>query len=270
MSLTNYKWILLGLVVVVAAVACQKAGTVPSASAPAALTIVDAIPNSYYPSPVINTTSAIQYFYSAAYMGYGGFLELSPPAGNDTVYVVDYNNDTLDISPKSANLLFYGLLKLNVGGIYSLFLTGADTSSPDYLFTTDTLPYHSPLDSTVGVRFVNLSTGSAPMSINLEGSPDGSEVTNLPYKGITGFKKYISNSTVTNNSSAYIFVIRDAATGDSLCYFGLSGIGNGNGVGLTDPNNNNPLTFKNITIAIYGSENLSSNNPLSVMVIDDY
>jgi hypothetical protein len=107
------------------------------------------------------------------------------------------------------------------------------------------------------------------MSINLEGSPNGSEVGSLPYKGITGFKDYLCNSSMTN--SGYNFVIRDAATGDSLMSYSLMGIGTGNGVGLGDPNNPSlPLTFKNITIAVYGSENPLSSNPLSAMCIDNY
>jgi hypothetical protein len=30
------------------------------------------------------------------------------------------------------------------------------------------------------------------------------------------------------------------------------------------------LTFRNVTIAVYGSESVISNNPLSTMVIDNY
>jgi len=259
------------LLIMIAAImhpGCAKTTGVPSVPRSAALTVVNAVPNSVNIVPVINTSSAIMYFSNAQSIGYGNFWEYSPSGGNDTVYAVQQNSDTLNIGPKSAGL-FYNILDLKVGGIYSLFLTGADTSSPDYLLTTDSLPYQVPADSTVGIRFVNLSTGSSPMSINLEGSPNGSEVSNLPYKGITGFKNYLCNSTLTNGS--YTFVIRDAATGDSLIAYTLFGIGSGNGIGLGDPTNpSNSLIFRNITIAVYGSENLMSNSPLNAMGIDNY
>jgi len=247
---------------------CQKVGTVPTVEKPAAFTVVNVIPNSAPVIPVINTTSAslIDYFSNANAIGYNNYYEYSPPSGNDTVYVVQRNSDTLELGPKSAGLMFYNILDLKAGSIYSLFLTGADTSSPDYLFTTDSLPYQSPTDSTVGIRFVNLSTGSNPISINLEGSPNGSEVGSLPYKSITGFKNYLSNSTVTN--SGYLFVIRDFASGDSLTSFNLNGIGIGNGVGLMDPNGN-PLVFRDVTIAVYGSES-SMSTPLMTMLVDNY
>lgn len=219
---------------------------------------------------MFNSGSGIEYFSNALNIWYPGtgspsFNEYSPPGGSDTLYVVQENGDTLNLGPKATGLMFDSILTLMSGGIYSLFLTGADTSSPDYLVTTDSLPYHSPTDSTVGIRFVNLSTGSQPISINLEGGAPGSEVGSLPYKGITGFRNYVSNSTVTN--STYLFVIRDLATGDSLISFGLN---SRTGLGLLDPNNGNILTFRNATIAVYGLENPSSSVPLGIMLIDDY
>jgi hypothetical protein len=247
--------------------ACQKSTTAPSATGVADLTVVDVIPNNVGVIPVMNTTQAIMWFASANTIYFPGFYQYSPLAGNDTVSVLQCT-DTLDIGPKTTGQMFYGILPLKKGGIYSLFLCGSDTSSPDYLFTTDTLPYNSPADSVMGIRFVNLSTGSNPMSINLESSPIGSEAGNLPYKGITGFKQYISNSSISD----YLFVVRDAATGDSLTQFDFRAGGGSfnNGYGLTDPNNGNLLTFKNVTIAIYGSEAVGSTVPLSAMLIDNY
>ena len=248
---------------------CQKTTTAPTLTGVAAFTVVNAIPNTNngLVIPVINTGSAITWFQSAYWLFYGSFYEYSPVAGNDTVYVVQLS-DTLDVDPKSAGEMFYSILNLKKGGIYSLFLCGADTTSPDYLFTSDSLPFHSPTDSTVGVRFVNLSTSSSPISINLEGSPNGSEVTSLSYKSITGFRDYISNSSITN--SGYLFVYRDVATGDSLASFDLAGFNNNNGVGLSDQNNGNPLVFKNVTIAFIGQPGINAVVPQSTMLIDDY
>jgi len=271
MQLSIYKIKIVFLLVasvILTGLACQKTGTVPSVSGVAAFTVVNVIPNSEPVIPIINTSQTIMWFSNANTIGYGRFFEYSPTWGNDTVYVVQSNSDTLNVGPKVTGLMFYNLLNLKVGGIYSLFLTGADTTSPDFLFTTDTLPYYNFADSVMGIRFVNLSTGSNPISVNLEGKPNGSEVGSLPYKGITNFGQYINNSTISD----YLFVVRDATTGDSLTRFDF--IANGsqnNGYGLTDPNNgSNLLTFKNVTVAIYGSESPSSNSPLSTVLIDNY
>jgi hypothetical protein len=247
--------------------ACQKSTIIPSSSGVAALTVVNAIPNSVNNViPVIGASQAIEWFGSANQIGYENFYEYSPTAGNDTVYVVQ-STDTLNFGPKASGLMFYNILSLKKGDIYSLFLCGADTTSPDYLFTTDTLPYYSSADSVMGIRFVNLSTGANSVSINLEGKPNGSVVNNLPYKGITRFGQYANNSTIND----YMFVVRDAATGDSLTQydFFLSGSSN-SGYGLIDPTNGNLLTFKNITIALIGQPGINAAVPQSTMLIDDY
>jgi hypothetical protein len=256
----------LGLVVLISA--CQKMGTIPVVPSAASLTVVNAVPGSTPVIPVINTGSPITYFsFVNPLIGYGSFIEYSPPGGEDTTYVVQ-RTDTLalDIGPKS-NMLFYNILNLKPGGIYSLYLCGTDTSSPDYLLTTDSIPYYGPTDSVMGIRFVNLSTGSNPISINLEGNANGSEIGSLAYKGITTFKQYVNNS----NTLDYFFVIRDAATGDSLTQFDfVQNYSYNGGFGLIDPVTYNLLTFKSITIAIYGSESNGSTFPLNTMLVDDY
>jgi hypothetical protein len=245
---------------------CQKATTAPNVSGVASLTVVNVLPNSNPVIPVINTSSSITWFATAQKVYFGSYNEYSPISGQDTLYAVQ-NSDTLNIGPKDPGMVFYGILPLERGGIYSLFLCGADTSSPDYLFATDSLPVFKASDSLVGIRFVNLSTGSNPISINLEGSPNGSEVSSLHYKGITGFKNYFSNSNVTNNG--YLFVIKDAASSDSLTSYNLQGVGLGNGIGLMNPFTGSVLVSKSITIAIYGSET-NVNFPLTVMLIGDF
>jgi hypothetical protein len=257
---------ILMVVVLVLTAACQKTGTIPSTPRPAALTVVNLVPGSTFIIPVINSGSAITYFSNAFHIPYGNFEEYSPPGGMDTTYVVQ-GNDTLDIGPKTSDIFLYDVSDFKPGGIYSLFLTGADTNSPDYLLTIDSIPYYEPSDSVMGIRFANLSTGSNPISVNLEGSSNGSEVSSLPYKGITTFKQYVNNSTTTD----FLFVIRDAATGDSLTQFDFLQSGSFNdGYGLTDPNNSYLLTFKNVTIAIFGSESATSAFPLQTALIDDY
>ncbi|MBO9572062.1 MAG: DUF4397 domain-containing protein, partial [Chitinophagaceae bacterium] len=77
----------------------------------------------------------------------------------------------------------------------------------------ENFPRHT--DSTTGVRFVNLSPNSPELSINLVGSPNGSEVTSLPYKAVTEFKNY----SATWADNFYDFEIRNAATGEVLGFY---------------------------------------------------
>jgi len=241
---------------------CNKITTAPNVSGVAAVSVINAIPNSNPVTPVFNTSSPITWFIDAQSIGYGYSSEYSPVAGNDSLYVVQ-NDDTLNINLKASIFMYNGILPLRISGIYSLYLCGADTSSPDYLFTTDTLPSYGPTDSVLGIRFVNLSTGSSPLSINLEGYPNGSVVGSLPYKGVTGFGQYVCNSS----TSGYFFVVRDQASGDSLTQFNLNNV-NQNGF-LVDPMSGSLLWFRNVTIAIYGSET-NINVPLNTMLIDNY
>ncbi len=261
----------LRLVTILICSSCQKTTTAPNVSGVASLTIVNAIPNSNPIIPVINTSQPIIYFNSAISLlyggnGYGFFYEYSPLAGKDTLCVVQ-NTDTLDVGPKTTGQLFYDILPFQKGEIYSLFLCGADTTLPDFLLTTDSLPYYPPGDSVMGIRFVNLSTNSNSISINLEGSQNGSEVSNLVYKGITGFKTYVNNSSTAD----YMFVVRDAASGDSLTQFDFLNSGSGNyGFGLIDPYNGTLLTFRNITIALIGQPGANASVPQSTILIDNY
>lgn len=236
----------------------------------ASLNVVNALPTS---TPLIlvqgSITSVIGKFSGIGALSYTSNTVLTTSNGSESFYVVQKNVDTTSINAQGGDFMFSGTLNFTAGGIYSLFITGTDTSKPDFLFVQDTLPVIT--DSAVGIRFVNLSTGSNPMSINLEGSSNGSEVGNLPYKGITSFKQYINNSTTTD----YLFVVRDATTGDSLTQFDfLASNSYNNGNGLTDPsnssNNGTLLTFKHVTIAVYGSESTTTTSPLSTMLIDNY
>lgn len=92
------------------------------------------------------------------------------------------------------------------GGSYSLFLSGPATAI-DATLVKET--YQNYTDSTAGVRFINLSPNSNPISVNISGNANGSEVASLAYKSYSGFLKYPAK--VVNTS--YVFQFRDATTG---------------------------------------------------------
>ena len=251
---------LLSIVIIVTVLffSCSKKSA-PGTGSVAAFNFVNAVVGST-PTVVVFSNSDITY---AAWgdISYGASNLFSPEAGSIPLTLARMSDTTQPF--------FQGTLALNADSIYSFFISG-DTTATDTLLTRDIIPYYPRTDSVMGIQFVNLSSGSDPISINLEGSSNGSEVGNLPYKGLTSFKQYANNSTTVD----YLFVVRDAATGDSLTQFEFLANGSNNGFGLTDPSNNQNhgdlLTFKNVTIAVYGSENISSSNPLSTMLIDNY
>ena len=249
-------------------ISCSKENS-SAPTAVASLNVVNTLSNS---APLIlvqgSISSAIGQFSDIIPLYYASTAALTLKSGSETFYAVQNNADTSSIDGKGPDFMFNGVLNFKAGSLYSLFITGADTTTPDFLFVQDMLLVIT--DSSVGIRFVNLSAGSNPISINLEGNSNGSEVSNLAYKGISGFKKYVNNSTTGD----YLFVVRDATTGDSLTQFDFLANGSSNnGYGLTDPsnspNNGHLLTFNNITIAIYGQQN-NPNAPLTTMLVDNY
>jgi hypothetical protein len=244
---------------------CSKQSSI-STSQVASLNVVNVLNNS---APLIlvqgSITSAIGGFSNLVPLSYSSTAVLTTASGSENLYAIQSNVDTASAGSKGPNYMFNGVLNFKAGSLYSLFITGEDTTSPDFLFVQDTLSAIT--DSSMGIRFVNLSAGSSPISINLEGGANGSEVANLPYKGVTSFKRYINNSTTTD----YLFVIRDAATGDSLTQFDFVASGSyNNGNGLTDPTKNILLTFRHVTIALFGSEATNTNTTLNTMLTDNY
>lgn len=179
-------------------------------------------------------------FTNVGALSYASIAVLSPNAGSDTLYAVQQNTDTSTIGGKVPIFMFNGVLNLSAGGLYSLFITGKDTTAPDYLLVRDTVPLHT--DSTTGIRFVNLSTNSSPVSVDIRGQANGSEVSSLSYKAITGFKSYAATSAI----SRYTFEFRDMASGNLLASYTLTGV---NTIAPTIPNT---VLFRNLTIALIG------------------
>lgn len=211
---------------------CSKQTATPTAS----LTLINAIPGST-PSLVTNFSGAspITWYKNALKLVYGTSTNANLALayrGEQKLAIYRFPDTTAHSTP-----LLDLDLHLQPGNIYSLFLTGTLTE-PDTLFTTDIIPYYPTSDSSMGIRFVNLSPGSDPISINITGSANGSEVGSLSYKGITGFKKY----RATAADSKYTFEFRDAATGTLLSSFDVTGVNAAS----------NTRRFRNFTVAFMG------------------
>jgi hypothetical protein len=133
-----------------------------------------------------------------------------------------YNNDysQLGINDGEQNLYIwpyddslhpyftYNKLSVQQGETYSIFLTGTATT-PDGILIKENIPYR--IDSTGGIRFINLSPNSTPLNITLSTTPTVNEVSNLTYKQYTDFKTY-----PTLYNSSYTFQIRAASVPNTV------------------------------------------------------
>jgi len=135
--------------------------------------------------------------------------------GTNEVYTLISGDAPIGITAKndSTNILFSGNIRLESGGIYSLFLGGQSHIS-DTLFVKDNIPYLA--DSLIGVRVVNLSPNSSSLSINVQNVATPI-VSSLGYKGISGFQTLTAIKPITK----YVFEARDLG-GNLLASFTLN------------------------------------------------
>jgi hypothetical protein len=207
----------------------------------ASLNVVNALPTS---APLIlgqgPISSSIGVFSGIGTLSYAGIAVLTPMSGSQTLMVLQGNADTASVTSHGGDYMFDSKLNFSAGNLYSLYITGTDTTSPDYLFIQDSVTKRT--DSTAGIRFVNLSTGSNPVSVDIKGQANVSVVSNLPYKDITNFISFPATSTI----SSYVFEFRDATSGNLLTSYTLSG------VNTNSPTVPNSVLFRNLTIALIG------------------
>jgi len=186
-------------------------------------------------------------------LSYGSTNLFSPLSGNVIISFIQTTDTT--------HTLFQGNFNLQKFNTYSFFLTG-NVNQPDTLLLRDQLPYYSPTDSVGGIRFINLSTGSNPISINMKGQTNGSEVSSLSYKQATIFKNYPSTSTI----SSYTFEFRDQATGALLASYSFTGVNNSTGTNTAI----NTFRFKNHTLALIGQPGGTGTSAQKALMINNY
>lgn len=220
--------------------ACKKEDVVDET---AGLNIVNAVVGS---NPIVVNFSSdyflTNYYRNAVQIGFGSWSKSYQFSG----YAVSQPlmlYQLPDTSVKSVPI-YNLMLKLSPGSINSLFLTGTITN-PDTLLTMDRPPFHSSTDSSVGIRFINLSPGSAPVNITLSTSTSINEFVGIGYKGVTEFKNY--PTLISSPVSSYTFQFRDANTNSIITSQTISGINNPGANSLT-----NDYRFKNITILLIG------------------
>jgi Domain of unknown function (DUF4397) len=240
--------------------ACRKATL--NITGAASLTIINAVPGVSELALNLNGAQPPNNFYiNAKKIAYNVFqpdYQLNAYSGTQRFLLYNYP-DTLPQSRPFADVT----LDLPVGSINTLFVAGT-TSRPDTLFIREQLPHHQTADSTMGIRFINLSPGSQPVSINLAEQAPGSEIASLPYKGVSGFRRYPATSDI----SSYTFEFRDKASGALLGSYIAEGINNDSSNPF-DPVNR--WRNRNCTLALLGLPNDGSgNNTQVVLLINNY
>ena len=240
-------------VLVCTMMSCAKQSSPPGT---ASLTLINAVPGSS-PSLVTNFSNQepISWYNGALKILYGTWnptYQKGAYSGDQALTIYHYPDTGAHSTP-----LFNLTLHLQPGTIHTLFLTGT-MSAPDTLFTTDQPPYHPPSDSSMGIRFVNLSPGSAPISVNITGGAYGSEVSSLPYKGITDFISYSATADVSH----YNFEIRDAASGTLIGSLDVTGVNYP--INSWSPN---IRRYRNFTLALLGLPEDPST--LKIILIDN-
>jgi hypothetical protein len=120
--------------------------------------------------------------------------------------------------PATPAVTYYtGTLIFNANTNYSLFLTGTSQNAVDNVLIKETYP-RTYAYSVCGVRFIHLATGTNPISVDIAGNANGSEVQSLAYKAYSAFIQHPAN----NANQSYNFEFRDQASGTLLTTYTLT------------------------------------------------
>jgi hypothetical protein len=187
------KWIL--FVAMLVFVACKKEGitTKPLAS----LTVTNVVVN----GPAIRVGSNLNQINNNSSLQLGLF------AGDNDLYVWPVGDSA---KPYYTSSKFFAA----GGSVHSLFIAGQSPNISGVL-VEDNIPYH--IDSTCGVRIINLIPNSTPLNITLSTSPTINEVSNLAYLQYTDFKIYPAKAS----NASYIFQVRKATDNTLLFSYSL-------------------------------------------------
>ena len=229
---------------------CKKELT-SKVSGTSALTLVNGVVGNTFFYTNFNGDNANKLYYSdASTLRYGNFAFFNSYSGQQKLGLYQLPDTNANSKP-----VFNLTLDLPLNKVHTLFLTGTP-QNPDQFFTADELPYHAPADSVIGIRFVNISKGDPPVSVNILGKENGSEMAELPYKGITGFKNYSAKAGI----SSYMFEFRDKATGMVLGSCLVNGLDNDGSPYMPNIRRN-----KNFSIAFLGAAGgMASNRALLI------
>ncbi len=218
------KLFVVSFILCVLLVSCEK--DLPRSGAAVAIQITNAIAggpnvgfNSLLADSVVNSTAKV----------------FSVEPGNSSLVVYSRINTSRTIYSQSQ--------VMDKGEIYSMFLAGSD-ATPETILLKDNIPVNT-IDSSFGVRIVNLSPNSSPLNITLASAPAENLFQNVQYKQLTNFTRLSLKLPV--NTSAVTFQIRNNSNTLLATYTLPAAVNN------TYPNISTTLTRnKAITLVVKG------------------
>jgi hypothetical protein len=205
----------------------------------AALNVINAATD--VPALSVNfTRNPISFSKYQQLISYGASWEWGLPPLDTTISLIS--------SADTSNIFYSSPFSFKAGKIYSLYVVSG-AAKGDILFMEDSIPAYQ--DSAAGIRFINLSPDSGPVTINMQGSDPGqTEFQEMAFKQISPFKKY---SIASPFNGAYNFEIWSKTTNTLLANFTWS------------------CRFqRNHTAVISGSIDPSSLTPINVFPVNNY
>lgn len=181
-------------------------------------------------------------------------------------YTINVGSNPIVIVPTSDTLtpIYSGSVQTSAGDIHSLYLIG---QSPTYesILMKESIPASTFPDSSINIRFINLSPNSPAVNITLAATTTVNEAAGLNYKQITDFKKYLVPTVIPAGSVT--FQVRNATTNAILTTYTLPAAG-----AAPNPTVGIALSrFKSITLAIKGlAGTTTGTNAYSVLPIANY
>ncbi len=159
----------------------------------------------------VNVAAAKVNFTGPAGVNYYNLITATTAYGANTAFGVNANTTvplTIINSPDSTKIIYNNSLSFSNGDVYSLYLAGQATAVDTILRKETAIPSFQ--DSSCGVRFINLSYNSTPISVTLSTAATTpiTEFSGLAYKAQSVFKTM--SATVANNT--YTLPVRDATT----------------------------------------------------------
>ncbi|QEC44635.1 hypothetical protein [Pseudobacter ginsenosidimutans] len=140
------------------------------------------------------------------------------------------------------------------GASYLMLLFGTK-SDPDFTLVKDEFPSIIVSDSSVYIRFSNISEAN-PVSVNIKGQAPGSLVQQLPFRSTSEFKTI----KVDRSLPDYEFEIRDQASGVLISSYTLTGINSDIIFSLN-------MIFQPYTLVLSGKAGASSPNEQKITEI---
>jgi len=243
-----------GLLLTCGLLSCEK--NLPTPPVSSSLTIVNAIPGAGALVCNFNYNTQLQWYKTAqqipAYTSATPFYEFSGYIGDIPLSVSQFTDTT--------HTVFKGLIHIDAGSTHSLFLTGTLTT-PDSVYTTDKVSNIT--DSLVNVRFINLSTGSSPINIDVltSGVVGAPIVSNLAYKAQSAFIPF-TVTKATPASGSYALEFRDAGTNKVLVTYTFNQ--------LLPNGSTGGRIFKSVTVGFKGVPGGTGANAQGVLVENNF